>query len=58
MKSDNADCYHNSQSPEALFNIFKKYGVTLQRYDFNELARGKDQCDRKSTTENHIFVIF
>ena len=38
MKFDNAGCYHNSQSPEALFNISKKYGLTLQRYDFNEPA--------------------
>ena len=50
MKSDNAGCYHNSQSPEALFNIFKKYGLTLQIYDFNEPAQGKDQCDRESAT--------
>ena len=50
MKFDNAGCYHNSQSPEALFNISQKYGLTLQRYDFNEPAWGKDQCDRESAT--------
>ena len=31
-------------------NTFKKYGLTLQRYDFNEPPRGKDQCDRESAT--------
>ena len=50
MKSDNAGCYQNSQGPEAFINIFKKYGLTLQRHDFNELGRGKDQCDKESVT--------
>ena len=50
MKSDHVGCYYNSQSPEALFNLFKKYGLALQKYDFNEPVWGKDQCDRESAT--------
>ena len=54
MKSDNAGCYHNPWSLEALFNIFKKHGLTLQRYDFNEPAWEED-CDRESvTTKSYI----
>ena len=54
VKSDNACCYLNFQNPEALFKIIRNYDLTLQRYDFNEPARGKDQCDRESATAKSI----
>ena len=57
MKSDNAGCYQNSQGPEALFNIFKKYGLTLQRYDFNEPHEEKTSVTRKVSQQNHILEI-
>ena len=50
MKSDNAGCYHNGLGPEALYLLFKRYSLELRRYDFDEPSRGKDQCDRESST--------
>ena len=53
-KSDNANCYHNSLGPEALYRLRKNYGIDLCRYDFNEPCKGKDQCDWESATVNTI----
>ena len=46
-KFDNAGCYHNLHSPEALYQICGRYDIELLRYNYNEPCKGKDQCDRE-----------
>ena len=41
FKSDEADCYHNSQLIVAR-DVGEHVGVSLQRYDFPEPQSGKD----------------
>ena len=45
-KSGNASCYQGSYLPQALYQLCKEQDITLVRYDYNELCKGKDQCDR------------
>ena len=53
-KSDNAGCYHGNFSAESVYNLCKKKGIKLLRYDFNEPCCGKDQCDRESAAAKNI----
>ena len=53
-KSDNAGCYHGNFSAESIYNLCKKKGIRLLRYDFNEPCCGKDQCDRESAAAKNI----
>ena len=47
-KSDNAGCYHGNPYLESIYKICKQNFITLKRVDYNELQKGKDQCDRDS----------
>ena len=40
-KSDNARCYHTSHSPEALYQICRRYDIELLRYDSMSHAKEK-----------------
>lgn len=48
VKSDNAGCYHTAPTVEVVRNIFKKFHIKIERYDFNEPKKGKDSCDREA----------
>ena len=39
---------------ESMYNLCRKKGIKLLRYDFNEPCCGKDQCDRESAAAKTI----
>lgn len=45
-KSDNAGSYHGNNILDSLYKMCNNLGFELQRYDYNEPCKGKDQCDR------------
>ena len=47
-KSDNAPSYHDNFHMEALYKLCKGKQISLQRHDYKQPSRGKDQCDRES----------
>lgn len=47
-KSDNAGCYAGNSVAEVMAVLCKKYCIQLDRYDYNEPQKGKDQADRES----------
>lgn len=57
-KSDNAGCYQGNYSAEAVYDICKKKGLNLLRYDYNEPCCGKDQCDRDSASAKAVIRSF
>ena len=57
-KSDNAPSYHGNYYMESLYKLCKEKGVSLQRYDYNEPSRGKDQCDRESAGAKSVLRSF
>ena len=42
---DNASSYHGNFVLEALHKLCLSKNIHLKLYDYNEPARGKDQCD-------------
>ena len=46
LRSDEADCYHNSSLLAALRDVGSRQGIDVVRYDFSEPQHGKDVCDR------------
>ena len=58
LKSDNAGCYHASQTLEIMKVICEEKGFELLRYDFNEPCKGKDQCDRESAAAKRVIRSF
>ena len=53
-KCDNAGCYHGNPYPELLYHISKQNEFFLKRSDYNELQKGKDQCDRDSALTRNV----
>ena len=46
LRSDNAGCYHGSQTIAAMAHMSRKYGVEVSRWDFSEPQAGKGPCGR------------
>ena len=57
-KGDNASSYHGNFYPESLYHICKQNGIILRQLDYNELQKGKDQCDRESTVARNMMRCF
>ena len=56
-KSDNAGCYYGNFSAESIYNLCKKKGIKLLRYDFNEPCCGKNQCDGEFFFQSFIGIV-
>ena len=46
LRSDEAGCYHNNALIASLKDVGMRLGVKVKRYDYSELAYGKDVCDQ------------
>ena len=57
-KSNNASSYHGNCYIEVLHNLCKEKRLALLRYDYNELSRRKDQCDRESAGAKSVIRSF
>lgn len=58
VKSDNASCYHGNFCAEGLRKVCMQNGITLERYDYNEPCKGKDQCDRENAGAKSLMRSF
>ena len=48
LRSDNAGCYHSSQTIASVHEISRKSGIFILRWDFSDPQSGKGVCDRVS----------
>ena len=48
LRSDNAGCYHGSQTIASVHEISRKSGIFILRWDFSDPQSGKGVCDRVS----------
>ncbi|CAF1482660.1 unnamed protein product [Adineta ricciae] len=46
LRSDNAGCYHGSESLLSVVQIFKETGIWIKSIDFSDPQSGKGPCDR------------